>query len=77
MCAEGSKNIPHGFSKFISDSITSDMLLEDDGNFGVVINGIDIHPDSTHLSQYDILVQAAKTDKFSLLFFRQLGIYIQ
>ena len=33
------------FSKFISDSITLDMLLENDGNFGEVINGTDIRPD--------------------------------
>ena len=41
-----------------SDSITWDMLLENDGNFGEVINGTDIRPDSTLLSLYDILVQA-------------------
>ena len=39
-------------------SITLDMLLENYGNFGEVINGTDIRPDSTHLSWYDILVQA-------------------
>ena len=27
-----------------------DMLLESDGNFGEVINGTDIRPDSMHLS---------------------------
>ena len=58
MHAEGSKNISPWFSRFISDSITWDMLLENDGNFGEVINGTDIRPDSTHLSLYDILVQA-------------------
>ena len=30
--------------------ITLDMLLENDGNFGEVINGTDIRPDSMHLS---------------------------
>ena len=50
MRAEGSKNISPWFSRFISDSITLDMLLESDGNFGEVINGTDIHPDSMHLS---------------------------
>ena len=50
MRAEGSKNISQWFSRFISDSITLDMLLENDGNFGEVINGTDIRPDSTHLS---------------------------
>ena len=50
MCAEGSKNISPWFSRFISDSITLDMLLKNDGNFGEVINGTDIRPDSTHLS---------------------------
>ena len=49
MHAEGSKNISP-FSRFITDSITLDMLLENDGNFGEVINGTDIRPDSTHLS---------------------------
>ena len=39
MRAEGSKNISPWFSRFISDSITWDMLLENDGNFGEVING--------------------------------------
>ena len=34
----------------VSDSITLDMLLENDGNFGEVINGTDIRPDSMHLS---------------------------
>ena len=37
-------------SKFISDSITLNMLIENDGNFDKVINGTDIHLDSTHLS---------------------------
>ena len=37
-------------SKFISDSITLYMLLENDGNFGEAINGTDIRPDSMHLS---------------------------
>ena len=50
MRAEGSQNISPWFSKFISDSITLDMLLENDGNFGEVINGTDIRPDSMHLS---------------------------
>ena len=50
MLAEGSKNITPWFSRFISDSITLDMLLENDGNFGEVINGTDVRPDSTHLS---------------------------
>ena len=50
MRAEGSKNISPWFSRFISDSITLDMLLENDGNFGEVTNVTDIHPDSTHLS---------------------------
>ena len=50
MRAEGSKNISPWFSRFISDSITLDVLLENDGNFGEVINGTDIRPDSTHLS---------------------------
>ena len=49
MHAEGSKNISP-FSRFITDLITLDMLLENDGNFGEVINGTDIRPDSTHLS---------------------------
>ena len=35
--AEGSKNISW-FSRFISDSITLDMLLENYGNFVEVIN---------------------------------------
>ena len=48
--SEGSKNISAWFSRFISDSITWDMLLENDGNFGEVINGTDIRPDSMHLS---------------------------
>ena len=50
MCAEGSKNISPWFSRLINDSITLDMLLESDGNFGEVINGTDIRPDSMHLS---------------------------
>ena len=50
MRAEGSENISPWFSRFISDSITLDMLLESDGNFGEVINGTDIRPDSMHLS---------------------------
>ena len=50
LCAEGSWNISPWFSKFISDSITLDMLFENDGNFGEVINGTDIRPDSMHLS---------------------------
>ena len=50
MRAEGSQNISPWFSKFISDSITLDMLLENDGNFGEVINGTDIRPDLMHLS---------------------------
>ena len=45
MHAEGSKNISPWISRFISDSITLDML-----HFGEVINGTDIRPDSTHLS---------------------------
>ena len=49
-CAVGSKNISPWFSRFISDSITLDMLHENDGNFGEVINGTDIRPDSMHLS---------------------------
>ena len=40
MRAEGSKNISPWFSRFISDSITMDMLLQNDGK---VIKG-------THLS---------------------------
>ena len=32
----------------------SDMLLESDVNFGEVINGSAIHPDSAHLSLYDM-----------------------
>ena len=47
---EGSKNISPWLSRFISDSITLDMLFENDGNFGEVMNGTDIRPDSTHLS---------------------------
>ena len=50
MHAEGSINISPWFSKFINDSITLDMLLENDGNFGEIINGTDIRPDLTHLS---------------------------
>ena len=50
MRAEGSQNISPWFSKFISDSITLDMLLENEGNYGEVINGTDIRPDSMHLS---------------------------
>ena len=57
-CALRVLNISPWFSRFISDSITWDMLLENDGNFGEVINGTDIRPDSTHLYLYDILVQA-------------------
>ena len=37
MRAEVSKNISHWFSRFVSDSVTLDMLLESDGNFGEVI----------------------------------------
>ena len=48
--AEGSMNISPWFSRFISDSITLDILLKNDGNFSEVINGTDIRPDSTHLS---------------------------
>ena len=36
MRAEGSKNISPWFSRFISDSITLDMLLESEMNFGEV-----------------------------------------
>ena len=50
MHTEGSINISPWFSRFISDSITLDMLLENDGNFGEVIHGTDIRLDSTHLS---------------------------
>ena len=50
MHAEGSKNISQWFSKFISDAITLDMLLENDGNFREVTNETNIRPDSTHLS---------------------------
>ena len=49
MHAEGSKNISPWFFRFISASITLDALLENDGNFGEVINGTDICPDSAHL----------------------------
>ena len=45
MCTEGSKNISPQFSRFIIDSITLDMLLENDGNFGEATNGTDIRPD--------------------------------
>ena len=48
MCVEGSKNIFPWFSRFSSDSITFDMLLENDGDFGKEINGTDIHPDSMY-----------------------------
>ena len=41
---------PHGFLDSSNDSITLDMLFENDGNFGEVINGTDVRPDSTHLS---------------------------
>ena len=49
MRAAGFKNISTWFSRFISDSIFLDMLLENYGNFGEVINGTDIRPASGHI----------------------------
>ena len=48
--AEGVLPLPASVNPFISDSVTLDMLLENDRNFGEVINGTDIRPDWTHLS---------------------------
>ena len=53
-------------------SVRLDMLLENDGNFGEVINGTEIRPDSTHLSLYDILVQAPSWPGWVL--YRQLEL---
>ena len=77
MCAEGSKNISPWFCRFISDSITWDMLLENDGNFGEVIHGTDIRPDSTHLSLYDILVQAPSRAGFCTGNWSSLSLPVQ
>ena len=77
MRAEGSKNISPWFSRFISDSITWDMLLENDGNFGEVINGTDIRLDSTHLSLYDILVQAPSRAGFCTGNWSSLSLPVQ
>ena len=77
MRAEGSKNISPWFSRFISDSITLDMLPENDGNFGEVINGTDIRPDSTHLSWYDILVQAPSQAGFCTGNWSSLSLPVQ
>ena len=77
MRAEGSKNISPWFSRFISVSITWDMLLENDGNFGEVINGTDIRPDSTHLSLYDILVQAPTPAGFCIGNWSSLSLPVQ
>ena len=52
MRAEGSKSISPWFLRFINDSITWDMLLENDGDFGEEINGTDIHPDSNPSMTY-------------------------
>ena len=49
MCAEGSKNISTWFSSFISDSVTLDVLLQNDGNLGEVINGTDVRPNASIL----------------------------
>ena len=55
MRVEGSKNISPWFSKFISKSITLNVLLENDRNFSEVINGIDfvlaqcVYPSMTYL----------------------------
>ena len=62
MCAEGSKNTSPWFSKFISDSVTLDMLLGNDGNFGEVINGNDqskvkVTEVKTHLSRFRTVTQ--------------------
>ena len=62
MCAEGSKNTSPWFSKFISDSVTLDMLLGNDGNFGEVINGSDqskvkVTEVKTHLSRFRTVTQ--------------------
>ena len=65
------------FSRFISDSITWDMLLENDGKFGEVINGTDIRPDSTHLSLYDILVQAPSRAGFCTGNWSSLSLPVQ
>ena len=75
--AEGSKNISPWFSRFISDSITWDMLLENEGNFSEVINGTDIRPDSTHLSLYDILVQAPSRAGFCTGNWSSLSLPVQ
>ena len=77
MSAEGSKNISPWFSRFISDSITWDMLLHNDGNLGEVINGTDIRPDSTHLSLYDILVQAPSRAGFCTGNWSSLSLPVQ
>ena len=54
-----------------------DMLLENDGNFGEVINGTDIRPDSTHLSLYDILVQAPSRAGFCTGNWSSLSLPVQ
>ena len=77
MWARGSKNISPWFSRFISDSITLDMLLESDGNFGEVINGTDICLDSMHLPLFDILVQAPSRAGFCTGNWSSLSLPIQ
>ena len=44
------EHLPVVFLVHSSYSITLDMLLESDGNFGEIMNWTDIHLDSTHLS---------------------------
>ena len=53
------------------------MLLENDGNFGEVINGTDIRPDSMHLSWYDILVQAPSRAGFCADYWSSLSLPVQ
>ena len=52
------------------------MLLENDGNFGEVINGTDIRPDSMHIL-YEILLQAPSRAGFCTGNWSSLSLPIQ